>query len=165
MKDIKDCLIQTNQLEQLLSSQLREIRYLRELTLQMSAAFGSEHVKGGSGIQDRMAEQVAQIADLEREIKEETAELVAKKRTMREIIYSIHDPRRRMLMRMRYLENMRWEDIAEHMNITPRSAHMLHQRTLEDLNAHRQKRQPPSKTQKAPNTLSDHAQEKRKVAL
>ena len=82
MKDIRDCLIQTNQLEQLLSSQLREIRYLQELTLQMSSAFGKERVKGGSGIQDRMAEQVAQIADLEREIKEETAELVAKKRSM-----------------------------------------------------------------------------------
>ena len=44
MKDIRDCLIQTNQLEQLLSSQLREIRYLQELTLQMSSAFGKERV-------------------------------------------------------------------------------------------------------------------------
>ena len=108
MKDIRDCLIQTNQLEQLLSSQLREIQYLQELTLHMSSTFGREHVKGGSGIQDRMAEQIAQIADLEQEIKRETVDLIEKKRTMREIIYSIHDPRRRMLMRMRYLENMRW---------------------------------------------------------
>ena len=164
MKDIRDCLIQTNQLEQLLSSQLREIRYLQELTLQMSSAFGKERVKGGSGIQDRMAEQVAQIADLEREIKEETAELVAKKRSMREIIYSIHDPRRRMLMRMRYLENMRWEEIADHMNITPRSAHMLHRRTLEDLNAARQKRQPRPKP-KDQNPVSVSTSENKKKVM
>ena len=135
MKDVRECLLQYTELEDLLDMQLEQIRELRENMTQLTAQYGTERTTGGKHDHDRIGRGLGLIEEVEEDIIKQTRELLQQKETVRNLIASIRNPRHRTLMRMRYLYSMPWEQIADMLNITPRSAYRIHAKAIEYLNA------------------------------
>lgn len=91
---------------------------------------------GGSGPSKIVENSVCNIIDLQREIEDEIRELVD---VQREIGYAIHklvvDPTHKTLLELRYLNYLKWEEIAVRLDVTFRWTMTLHKKALEEISA------------------------------
>ena len=55
------------------------------------------------------------------------------KRRIEEKIASVKDGTRALILRYRYIDGMRWEDISEELNYSWRNIHYMHKKALEDI--------------------------------
>lgn len=106
---------------------------------------GLPHSQSRDG--DRMGSDLAHLEELEQEAVEAQQEAAAARREIRAAIRQIIGPRwadRREVLRLRYLDGLRWEDTAEKLfgdnpdfwdkpEIYLRRAFKLHNRALEEL--------------------------------
>ncbi len=85
------------------------------------------------GVKDSIGELIAELESIEREylIKNELAikELVK----IETAISTLEIPAERILLRKRYIEGKRWEQIAEDMSYSIRQIHRLHSKALRKL--------------------------------
>ena len=86
----------------------------------------------GGGSKDKMADQVAAIVELKDEINEQLAVLYRKEREIRRAIKGL-ESRERILMELKYIEGLRWEEVAVEMNYSWQHIHRLHAECLERL--------------------------------
>lgn len=89
---------------------------------------------GSSASYDRMADDVVRIADTRERLKAKIAELDAKMADILKMIDAVNDERGRLILTMRYVRGMRWEDIQEEMNYCERQLKRLHGFALLDIN-------------------------------
>lgn len=91
---------------------------------------------GGSGPSKLVETSVCNIVDLQNELKDEIWELVE---TQREIGFAIQelvdDPTHKTLLELRYLNYLKWEEIAVRLNITFRWTMTLHKRALKEISS------------------------------
>lgn len=90
---------------------------------------------GGSGSQERMADQVNTLVDMERKYQAEFVAARAAMHRVEQLIASLDDYTQRVILEDRYLEFMKWEAIAMKHSYTYRRVIQLHGEALRILSA------------------------------
>lgn len=85
---------------------------------------------GGLGSQERMADQVNTLVDMERKYQAEFAAARAAMHRVEQLIASLDDYTQRVILEDRYLEFMKWEAIAMKHSYTYRRVIQLHGEAL-----------------------------------
>lgn len=117
-------------IDKLINSKQRQVTQLRDLCSVKSANL-SGMPSGGNG-RDRMADVIANIVDLEKEINEMIDLLIDSKREAMEKIDLLTDNRHKLILNKRYLENETFEKIAVDMDLSWKWTHKLHKEALEE---------------------------------
>lgn len=119
-------------LDDRIDSKLRQLEELRSTATCISGIDYSKDRVQTSNVSSATEKMVTQIIDLEEDITEDIQKLVnIKKRAKKEIncITGIHG----IVLEMRYLENMKWEEIAYRLNYSISSIYKIHGQALNAL--------------------------------
>ena len=113
-----------------INQKIDQQRQLRELATNISPSSGGGH---SSGVSDKVGMAVAKIATLEQEISAEIDELIRVKAEIGRTISAVADERLRLILIARYINCMRWEQIAVTQNIDLRWLYRLHGQALREI--------------------------------
>lgn len=113
-----------------IDSGFERIMQLRALAERRSAAYGRERVSGSPPM-DAKGDIVARIVDAERELDAQIDRLVNLKREIEGRVNGLSDERFRVVLTLRYLNGLPWEEIAEKMHYTTRNIYNLHRAALD----------------------------------
>jgi len=125
----KEYLSQAYRIDQRVNSKLRQVQSLRDLATRATSALGAEPVSGTRNVH-RLADTIDQIIDLENEINDDIDHLVDLKREVMATISKVQNTNALMLLELRYLSFMSWDEIASEMHYTSRWVHILHSKAL-----------------------------------
>lgn len=75
-----------------------------------------------------------QIGEMTRQLIIQRSKLVALRQSIEAAIGSVPDDRLKELLRLRYIEGMTWEAIADQMNYSYMQINRLHKKALDELN-------------------------------
>lgn len=125
----KEYLNQAYRIDQRVNSKLRQVDSLRDLATRATSTLGTEPVSGTRNVH-RLEDTIDKIIDLENEINSDIDRLVDLKRDVMDTISKVQDPNVLMLLELRYLSFMSWEDIAAEMDYSYRWVHILHSKGL-----------------------------------
>lgn len=118
-------------LDRLINSKLRLLDSLKSNRV----CVGSMHPKR-ERVQEskynRQEELIIKILDLEDEIKQDIEELIARKFKIKSAIDKLHGTQK-LVMSMRYLECMSWDEISEKLNYSSRATFKIHTDALAKL--------------------------------
>ena len=89
---------------------------------------------GGNASYDRMADDVVRIADSRERLNAKIADLDAKLAEILGMIDAVNDERGSLLLTMRYVRGMRWEDIQREMSYSEKQVKRIHGFALLDIN-------------------------------
>lgn len=87
----------------------------------------------GTPNRSKVETYVLELVDVHDELKRETDRLLEMSRKAEKMIGLLRDDRYRAVLQFRYLCGMRWEEIAEDMDISTRWAHSLHSQAIKAL--------------------------------
>jgi hypothetical protein len=105
-------------------------RHAESITAQLKPNGGS----GGGGLSKLVETAVCNIVDLEAEIEEEIKALVAIEQEIQEAIdVLVVDTTEKALLEFRYINHLKWEEIAGRLNFAFRWTMTIHQRALEKI--------------------------------
>ena len=111
-----------------------KLQYLSTLRTQVPSFAPHERVVGGD-MPDPTAHRALRMEELQQEISALYSAIDRARRETERLVLSLPDVRVRTLLEMRYLGGHKWEDIADTLFITPRSALRMHQRALRTVHA------------------------------
>lgn len=98
----------------------REIEILRqEQAALLNGGLGAVSNDGlphGSGVADPTADIAARAASIAAELSQKLNECIELRLRIEHAVNSLNEPRERELMRRRYIEGQRWEQVAYEMN-------------------------------------------------
>lgn len=129
MADAQKYLQQAELLDTHINNLLEDVQRLKELTSKITATLKPD-VVSHSGNQDKIAECVAKIVDLETEINSAVDAYIDKRREIGSTIEKINVPNQASVLHKLYLEYKTWPEIAEEMHMTERNAQYIHGRAL-----------------------------------
>lgn len=109
----------------------RAERY-RSMAMRATSRVDALRVSGTSE-RSKMETYVLEMVDVHDELKRETDRLLEKSRKAERIIGLLPDQRQRMVLQLRYLCGMKWEDMADKLHYTLRWMHKLHRDALDTL--------------------------------
>lgn len=89
----------------------------------------SKEPKGTNSVEDKLGETVSKIVDLQNEINDQLKIYYKKVRYIEKAIEKL-PPREALLIRLRYLDQKRWEEICVEMNYSWRQVHRIHSDAL-----------------------------------
>ena len=126
----KKYLEQWHGLKKMIDVKLEQIETLKSLAEKVTATYGEfSEITGNVG---RIENAVAKIVDIESEIELEIEKMRAVRLEIAETIGKT-EPNYRALLEMRYINNMRWEEIAGRLNCDLRWTYRLHKKALENV--------------------------------
>lgn len=106
-----------------------EVAKLRALIDVGAVRYDKDKVMGGGG-DDKMADTVVKIVELEDEINADIDKMIEWKRFANEMIESLDDDREKVILYKRYFEKKSFEQISVDTNYSWRQVHRLHGRAL-----------------------------------
>lgn len=113
----------------------REIEILRqERAALLNGGLGAVSNDGlphGSGVADPTADTAARATKIAAELSQKLNECIDLRLQIEQAVNALNEPRERELMRRRYIEGQRWEQVAYEMNYTLRHVTRLHGRILQ----------------------------------
>lgn len=87
---------------------------------------------GGTPSRSKVENAVIRIIDEEERLDSIIGELIECKKRISKLISRVGEPKLRLLLELRYLEYLRWDEIAERMNYADtRHVYRLHARALD----------------------------------
>ena len=116
-----------------IESRIREISHLREMSLRLSAPSFEEKVSGSQQTDAPFVRLIEKIVDLEREIDSEIDSLVTIREEILSAIKAVEDPRQQAVLNYRYLQNMKWQEIADKLFVERTSVYRWHKQALEQI--------------------------------
>ena len=125
----KEYLRQYRDADDAINAKLDQIHRLRELATKTTTAMSPARVKS-SGEPDKLAGIIARIVDMEREVDDSIDRLQDTKRQVEEAISGVRDARERKVLTLRYINGLRWEEIAVRLVYHYRWVLELHGRGL-----------------------------------
>ena len=132
----KRYLQQVHKINAMIDSKTEELKELRLLANSLpSSDFSKERVQETKRHDAQFTKYVISIVDLEKEIDEELAHLVQLKKEIRDKIYQVQNHNRLLVLQYRYVELLKWEDIAERLNYSLKQTHRIHNDALTDISA------------------------------
>lgn len=115
-----------------INDKLDELKKLQSLATKVNVVNEGNRVKS-SGSQDKMANTVVSIVELENEIQEDVNRLMALKREVKQTIEKVSEPDLMSILYKRYVLYDSWEKIAVSLNISYRHATRLHGKALYEI--------------------------------
>jgi len=126
----KDYLSQAYRIDRMVNAKLGQIRCLRDLAANTTAAFGDERVSRTRNVH-KMEDIIVKIVDLENELSIAVEELVDLKRDIVATIKKVDNAEYQVLLELRYLCFKPWNEIAEDMRYNINSIFKMHRRALD----------------------------------
>ena len=126
----KEYLRQYRDADDAINAKLDQIHRLRELATKTTTAMSPARVQS-SGEPDKLAGIIARIVDMEREVDECIDGLRSIKREVEDAIAQVPDGSQRKVLTLRYINGLRWEEIAVRLNYHYRWVLELHGRGLQ----------------------------------
>ena len=120
----KEFLNQYRNAEREIAIKLDEIIRLREMATKVTQVLTPDKVKGG--MENRREESIAKIVDMEKEIGASIDDLKKIREQVECAINTIPNANQRDVLRLRYLNGMKWEQIAVKLNYDYRWVLRLH---------------------------------------
>ncbi len=90
----------------------------------------SEIPKPNSSDLHRMETIMAEVIDLEKELSEDIVEFTNVIKEIQRVIKTVQNTKEALVLEMRYLAFMKWEDIAKELNMGVRNALLIHSKGL-----------------------------------
>ena len=132
----KEYLSQAFRLDQRINSKLEQVSKLRDLSMKASGLRLAERISGTKE-HSLMETALVKMIDLEAEINADIDRLVDLKREILAIINSVHPAEYQLVLEMRYLNFMTWEEIADRMSYSWRNVHYVHGKALQRIELNR----------------------------
>lgn len=128
----KEYLGQARRLQDLIRSHMEELDFLRTFAVNISYSLSGDKVQSGKQ-QDKIGETVAKIIDMEDKIQEEISRFLDLQAEIRTVIKALPNQEAVLILRLRYLEFLDWEEIAERLCYSLRQIHRKHNEALEEI--------------------------------
>ena len=132
----KEYLAQAFRLDQRINSKLEQVSRLRNMAMKATSSFQAERISGTKQ-HSPMESSLVKVIDLEYEINDDIDRLVDLKREIIEVVNSIQQPEYQLVLEMRYLSFMTWEEIADRMCYSWRNVHYVHGKALQRIELNR----------------------------
>lgn len=131
MLDIKQFLKQAYRLDELIKCNQEELRSLKELATSITGMSYSDGIHSGSVNNNaNFVNILIKISAIEEEIKKDIDNLLAVKIEIRNKINTVKNPDERLLLKLKYMNFLTWEQIKNEMHMSERSIHRLHSSAL-----------------------------------
>ncbi|MCQ4922212.1 DUF1492 domain-containing protein [Tissierella carlieri] len=127
----KEYLSQALAINKRIDSKLEQVSSLRSLAMRVTTSFGEERVCSTKK-QSPLEEAMVKLIDLEHEINDDIDKLLDIKKQIAEDISSLENENYRMILELRYVALMKWEDIAETMDYDLRWVYRMHGKALKE---------------------------------
>lgn len=128
MQETKKFLRRYQDAEREIKAKLDQIHRLRELATSTTQALGGDRVQSSG--ENKLEKIVAKIGDMETEVDAEVDGLAKIKADVAGVISRVPDAAQRNVLILRYINGMRWEEIAVEMSYTYRHIIRLHGEAL-----------------------------------
>lgn len=128
----KQYLKQAYKLNELIESDKEELETLRSLSESISGDMTQERVQT-SASNDKIANIISKIVDLENEIHDEIEQLIKLKKEIRDVINKLDSVNEKLVLKYRYLMFFQWEEICDKMNYSLRQIHRIHDSALDNI--------------------------------
>lgn len=128
--EVKAYLRQAYKLDRRLQREQMKLEKLRSAIEYRSPSFEGA---GGHGSGDKIGSAVTNIIERGQRVDELTALYTAKYEEIENTIKALHDDVLEEVLELRYLDYMKWEKIALHMNYTERRVLQLHGEALKKI--------------------------------
>lgn len=132
MLDAKRYLQQIRLYDSRISAKLEELQHTKEMALRVTPTLKKD-AASGTGTQDKLAEAVAKIVDLEAAINEDISRYIAARQEISAVIDKLSDPDQLQVLHMRYVQYKTWEQIACDMGFSYRWVCTIHGRALQQV--------------------------------
>ncbi len=126
----KEFLSRGYRINDLIDSEVRELSRLRERMTSLSSPGFGEKVSSGNAGDASYTRTVEKIIALESKIDSEIDELVSVQAEIREVIGKVQDRDERLLLRLRYVEYLKWAQISARMNFSIKQCRRIHSKAL-----------------------------------
>lgn len=123
----RDYLAAASQLNAMIALRLSRLDDLRDQATRITRVLGAIP---GSGMDDRMAELTAEIADQEAMVTRDYHSLLKRQKAIGDTIHRVPDDRQRMILEMRYLQGLPFFRIAMKLHYDERTIYRLHEKAL-----------------------------------
>lgn len=128
---VKQYLRQAYRLNELINSDLKELAQLKALSTSISSPnLSGMPPSGTKNIEPSFVKCINKIVDLEKIINDEIDKFVELKKEIREVINNVPDPDERLVLRLRYIEFLKWEAVASSMGLSLKQVHRIHASAL-----------------------------------
>lgn len=130
-------MLTTQYLEQIIAMQGRiraksdEIKRIRQLATSISVSNEPDKVQTSSS-KEKMADKVALLVDLEREVTEEVQRMVAKRKIIVEQIENLERPTESTILYLKFVDDKSFDDIAPIINYSRIQTIRIYKRALVD---------------------------------
>lgn len=133
-KKAKQYLKQAYRCNELLKNSLDEIESLRAMSTSIASPnWTKEKVSCTHSHEAHYVNVVTKLIDLEKTVDDEMVHLLDLKSAIRETINQVEDVKGILVLRYRYLDFMKWEDLCEKMGYSMRQVHRIHKTALNSL--------------------------------
>lgn len=126
----KEYLNQAYRLNDKIESNLRQVEALEAKATSATVNFGE---KVQSGERNSTEQILLKIIALKQKINEETDRYIDLLTEIRSTIEKVKDPDENLLLTLRYIEFMKWEEIMEKMNFSETQVHRVHRSALKNI--------------------------------
>ncbi len=129
---VKDYLSQAQKIDMRINSKLEQLESLNRLAERVTAVAGNDMPHSSPDVH-RFEKTLASIADTENTINASIDKLLELKQDIAKTIETVHDPRYKAVLEMKYLNFMTWEKIGEQLGCDPRHARRLLEQALKQV--------------------------------
>lgn len=127
----KQYLQQIYRCNELIQENLEEMENLRVMSTSIASPdLTKERVNKTKSSEAAFVNAVNKLVDLEKSTDAKMAELLDLRMEIRETISQIDDAKQILILRYRYIDFMKWEDIAEKMDYSLKSVYRIHSAAL-----------------------------------
>lgn len=129
--EAKEFLQQYRYADREISTKLLQIRRLREIAAKTTKAITPDRVQSSS--ENRLEAAVQKIVDLERDIQNDVVALAKARHRIEDAVNLMSDPILKEVLRLRYINGMTFEHIADEMNYSCRNVFYLHNKAVKEM--------------------------------
>ena len=130
----KQYLQQAYRLNELINSDLAELEQLRVLATSVSSPNLSGMPSGGSrNTEPPFVRAIGKIIDLEKVIDAEIDRFVDLKKEIRTVINQVPDNSQKLVLKLRYIQFLKWESVAAEMDLSLKQVHRIHNEALKNV--------------------------------
>lgn len=123
----KEYLMQAYRLDNRIKLDTEEYRTIREMAQGLSAVhYDSNTTHSNTPSDASFVKALNQLWELEQKINEELCMLSALKVQIRDVIDTVKNPNERLVLSYRYMQEMKWEQIAQEMSADAKTIRRWH---------------------------------------
>lgn len=130
--EAEDFLNQLYRLNNFIISNQEELEQLRSLSTSISGSTTEERTQTSPN-PDKIPNIIAKIVDLEREIEEQTEQLLKLQKDVRDVINQVKDNDERLFLRYRYINFYQWKQIRYKMKCSDTQLQRIKNRAIESV--------------------------------